>query len=309
MPERRATALLTLAIDAATAEVVEAMRRHRVEPLLLRGPAFASLLYEDGELRPYTDVDLLVAEADVAAAEAALRATGRQPRYEWGDHDEVEEHGRPWELPEQEVAIDLHDTLAGAKAESRVVYEALRTDARELVVGGTRVLAPSAAAVALLAALHASWHGRAGQAGEDLRRAAERLPAPTWAEAADLAVRVDATAGMRLGLAGSPEGERRLRPLDLPDAEIAPSERVLAAGITGSPYALARLGELRGRERLAYLMRKLAPTPGAMRRRYPIARSGRAGLALAYCARLGARALVAPAAVLAYLRARGPRGS
>ena len=40
--------------------------------ILLKGPSFAAWLYRDGDARPYTDVDLLIARETVPAAHAVL---------------------------------------------------------------------------------------------------------------------------------------------------------------------------------------------------------------------------------------------
>ncbi|MEO6714059.1 MAG: nucleotidyltransferase family protein, partial [Mycobacteriales bacterium] len=73
MDRRRLTssqiaAASTLAVDRLTADVVRALRAEGVEPILLKGPSFARLLYSSSELRPYVDADLLVAPGDQLVA-------------------------------------------------------------------------------------------------------------------------------------------------------------------------------------------------------------------------------------------------
>ena len=61
-----------LALDAATADVLRAFERVGARALLLKGASIARWLYAEGEPRTYVDCDVLVAPADVAAAEEVL---------------------------------------------------------------------------------------------------------------------------------------------------------------------------------------------------------------------------------------------
>ncbi len=297
-------ALRTLAIDAGASEVVSALQQAGIEPILLRGPAFATLLYDPPEVREYVDVDLLVSTEDLSAAELALRALGLRPRFQWGEHDEIEDHGRGWAAADPRFSIDLHHSVAGARAPSAIVYRSLAEGARRLVLGVTRPLAPNAAGVALLAALHVAQHGSSGKVGEDLRRAVDRLSPDSWRAAGDLAEQVGALGPFALGLGQLPEGKSLLEGLDLAEEQVSTSQRVLATGAPRVAYAAARAVELRGRERIAYLWSKLLPAPGAIRRESRLAHRGWLGLALAYLGRIAGRILAVPKAIRIYVRAR-----
>ena len=73
---RLVAAAACLRADVAAAEAVQSLRRVGVEPILLRGPVLARLLYADEPQRTYNDVDLLVAPAHVELAENALARLG-----------------------------------------------------------------------------------------------------------------------------------------------------------------------------------------------------------------------------------------
>ncbi len=57
-------------------QVVQALRSAGIEPIVLKGPVLADLVYGDPLLRPSTDLDLLVRDSEVTAACAALEALG-----------------------------------------------------------------------------------------------------------------------------------------------------------------------------------------------------------------------------------------
>jgi hypothetical protein len=70
-------AAMSLRADATTAEVVGALRGAGVRPILLKGPAFARLLYDtEPAARSYVDADLLVEQRLVPEAGRVLRALG-----------------------------------------------------------------------------------------------------------------------------------------------------------------------------------------------------------------------------------------
>jgi myo-inositol catabolism protein IolC len=73
--QARAIVARQLALDAETAEVVQAVRARGAETVLLKGPAVARTLYPDPARRPYDDIDLLVEPGGDAAAVAVLRAS------------------------------------------------------------------------------------------------------------------------------------------------------------------------------------------------------------------------------------------
>lgn len=66
----------TLVRERAWTELLGRLRRARVEPLVLKGMAFAGSLWRDPAARPMDDVDLLVRRRDVEAAARVLTDVG-----------------------------------------------------------------------------------------------------------------------------------------------------------------------------------------------------------------------------------------
>ncbi|MFM8322926.1 MAG: nucleotidyltransferase family protein [Chloroflexota bacterium] len=60
----------------ALAEILHALRREEIAPLVLKGAALAHLVYPEPGLRPMRDIDLLVARSDLARAAAVLQGLG-----------------------------------------------------------------------------------------------------------------------------------------------------------------------------------------------------------------------------------------
>jgi hypothetical protein len=265
-----------LSVDLVTAEVVGALGKHDVRSILLKGPSFAGWLYPDGGVRPYADVDLLLARKDLPTARAVLAGLGFRQIFEslpyfFRDDDEV----------------DLHCSLKGAEAGDERVWSVLSETSEAQAVGGLEVEILVPPARALHVALHAAQHGPAWRTPmEDLRRALEMLPLEAWQAARELARRLEATPAFATGLRLLPAGETVADRLNL-DTE-APVETVLRS--TSPPHlalGFAELHAIRGlRAKLHFIAHKLFPPRAYVEVDWPRAERGRLGLLLAYCQRL-----------------------
>jgi hypothetical protein len=69
-----------LALDSELARLSVDFQDARIPLIVLKGPALALTLYPDKKLRPYTDLDLVVHEADQAAGAAILTRCGYSER-------------------------------------------------------------------------------------------------------------------------------------------------------------------------------------------------------------------------------------
>jgi hypothetical protein len=301
-PELMRAAAQVAIVDAATAEAVTALRAAGVRSVVLKGPGLTAWLYQDAALRRYGDTDLLVAPWDRARADALLAQLGYVRTLAAADvpHPERELYAETWRRERTRSSIDLHLTLAGARAPAERAWAALSRSPERLRVGSAEVEIPSIPARALHVALHAAHHGSgSGKPVEDLRRALERAGADTWRAAADLARELDALDAFAAGLGMLPAGLAVAAGLGLErprsvEVELkAGDERPLAV-------SLEWLAQARGARARARLVRTLlAPSPGWVRQTYPFARRGRRALAAAYLVRLlrvprfGAQALVA----------------
>ena len=290
-----------------------ALQASGISAVLLKGAAFAHLLYGAPERRDYSDVDLLVAPADGRHARDVLRGLGFTPAYGGlapidlparllGDGSI---HGGAWYRERDGVTIDLHHTLPQVVAEPALVWTEVSRHTTELKVGGVCTTILDRPASALLVALHAAHHGREwGGAMEDLRRATERFDIACWQEALELATTLDARAAMGAGLGLTPKGVALAEQLGVPTD---PSFGLLLrwnAAPWGSSFVDALLAQPGGGARLSLLAHLIWPRPTILRLLSPLARRGRRGLVAAYVIRPVKLLWRAPAAVLALRRVR-----
>jgi Uncharacterised nucleotidyltransferase/Transglutaminase-like superfamily len=281
LTEARIAVARALAADALAAEVVPALASAGVRPILLKGASFAAALYEPNEPRGYLDCDLLVAPADVPAAERVLEELGFERPHPGLLLADVA-HGLHWKRAGEASFVDLHWELEGVEAPPEAAFAALARRTQPSVVGGVEVDALAPSGIALVAGLHAAQHGSAKpQALRDLERALARLGEATWVDAARLARDVGATAAFAVGLRTVPEGEALARRLGLPhDAPLRVVAQACDAPPTTRGWYLA--SRLEGTARLRFLLRKLFPHPAFMRSWSSLARRGRTGLVAAY---------------------------
>jgi hypothetical protein len=297
-------AVLGLAIDRATAEAVVAFRDAGIRSVLLKGASFDAWLYASGEPRLYGDIDLLIPARDGQRAGPVLEALGYRQRSD-REPETVVEHATVWVRPGDRMHVDLHRTLAGVEPKGIDPWEVLAADTESMQVGGTAVEILSEPGRALHVALHAALPGPNSQKTLiDLTRALERLPIATWKAAAGLAERLGAEAAFAAGLGRLPAGAELTATLEL-TPERSLQDALLADSAPYSAWTVDRLSKTRGvRAKLRIILPRLFPKPEFMRVWYPVARRGRAGLALAYLRRLAWLVTAAPRALLAWRRAR-----
>jgi len=303
-------AVLGLAIDRATAEAVAALGDAGVRAIVLKGPSFDAWLYESGEPRLYGDIDLLIRRRDGERAGEALEALGYRQR-SGREPEGAVEHATVWVRAEDSMHVDLHWTLGGVDARGTDPWAVLAADTESMQVGGTEVEILSEPARALHVALHAALPGPGSRKTLiDLSRALERLPVGTWEAAGELAARLGGQAAFAAGLRRLPAGAALAETLELA-SEHSVEAALLADSAPYSAWTLDRLSKAEGlRAKLRIILPRLFPGPDFMRVWYPVARRGRAGLALAYLRRLAWLVTAAPRALLAWRRARrGTRGS
>jgi hypothetical protein len=297
-------AVLGLAIDRATAEAVVAFRDAGIRSVVLKGPSFDAWLYESGEPRLYGDIDLLIPARDGQRAGQVLEALGYRQRSE-REPEAVVDHATVWVRPEDRMHVDLHRTLGGVEARGVDPWTVLAADTESMQVGGTDVEILSEPARALHVALHAALPGpNSRKTLIDLSRALERLPIATWEAAAGPARRLGAEAAFAAGLGRLPAGGELAEALEL-TPERSVEAALLADSAPYSAWTVDRLSKAKGlRAKLRLILPRLFPKPEFMRVWYPVARRGRAGLALSYLQRLAWFFRAAPPALSAWRRAR-----
>lgn len=274
---------MNLFVDHVTATITSDFEARGVDSILLKGPAFARLLYRCDYERAYTDTDILVQSADVADAEQVLRARG----FVRIDRDE------DWIGPGPKYAhtfrradralVDLHWRFSGAMASPEELWRSLAEHTMSLSLGGGTVATLDETASAVLLALHAVHHGASrAPALAELERGVERLAPGVWEAAVQLADELGASerfaAGLRLTRAGAQLADR----LGLADPSSVELWLKTHPGSYGA-WVIDRLTHTSGvRARLAIGFRVIVPTPRTMRTFVPLARRGRTALVLAY---------------------------
>jgi len=289
-------AVLTLAIDVDTAEAVRALRRHGVEPILLKGPVLGRVLYP-GELRPYCDIDLLVGPHDTASAEATLRELG----YRKGLTALPPQlpTATSWTHPSR-GSVDLHRGLHFVQAPAENVWEVVRRDATPIDVAGVPVLAPRLGVLALHLCLHAAMSGDVvTKTLDDLERGVATLPRVAWDDALAAAAELDVVPTLGDGLGLTTAGAQLAAELGLASEETKVMRLRRATTTLARPWTIELLVRQPSlRTALAAIVRRCFPPPGHLR--LLARREGSAWLVLAYAKRLGGIAARLPGSLLAW---------
>lgn len=286
---RAKTPSLAQIVDASSAEVMARFERSDVPFLLLKGPALAHFLYRPDELRPYLDVDLLVAPGHRDRAGATLAELGYQNITEQAGVDEFTGalHAETWKSTTL-MPVDLHWRLAGCEASPEEAWPHLLAGHQTVEVGGFAAPVLDRPGLALHLATHAAQHGPGdAKAIGDLVRGIERWPNEVWEAAGRLAAAVDGTEAFAAGLRLCPQGAELARALNLPpSAELSWAIENRRSRPRGT-FHLEALRRASGpREAIAVVRRSLLPSPVWIVRAYPWASGGRARLLAGYAAHL-----------------------
>lgn len=186
----------TLVIDRMTAAAADTLDSAGVPFLLIKGPAVSTALYDDGEYRPYKDVDLLVPAEHWDTALAGLERAGwARPMRELRPTERgLGGENLIFRAEDRPVQLDLHRSFHGVRRPDRT-WAVFSRRSRSIRVGDRWVPAPSLPVQGLIAALHASVNPAGSQSHADLDRALRRLSALDWADAVG--------AGRELGAEGA----------------------------------------------------------------------------------------------------------
>lgn len=270
-----------LMLDAATVEVVDAMRERDIEPILLKGLASQRWLWPDGSEEAYGDVDLLIDPDRFPDAGEVLKGLGFEVMLDDSDLPGQRPHGHHW--LRGGVCIDMHRTIFGAERGERTCWEALSRDRDWIDIAGCRIAAPSIPARALHVAVHAIQHP--GSLDDHTRDTLERAIAvsdhETWAAAAKLADEIGANAAFDAGLRAVSAGTAIAERLDLrfePTSTVRRSKLGRPAGAHGIDQIL-EAESFRARSVIA--LRKMFPSRRLLEAWSPLARRGALGTAFA----------------------------
>jgi hypothetical protein len=294
----------SLGLDHVAAEVSAALSAAGLRVVLLKGAALATWLYDDGTVRPYGDVDLLVAPGDHDKAERVLAVLGFVRKGLGLSALEEPDHARAW--ARDGATIDLHRSIWGVGIDRALAWPILTEATETIGVGGGGVEVLALPARALHIALHAAQHGpRHPKPAQDVARAVAKLPFGTWQEASVLAGRLGAQEAMGAGLRLVPGGQELASRLELPNTtSLALGARV--GSTTRGAAVLANLldGPPGFGDKVVRTARLVVPSPAQLRASVPFARRSRSALAVGYVWLPLVRASRLPRAAIAVARVR-----
>lgn len=124
--------------STALAEVLDALDRASIAPLVLKGAALAWMIYPSPDLRPMSDVDLLVPRAAASAAARVLARIGFLPAPTSGPRAPARHHHlptltRPGPLP---IHVELHVDAIDADARASITAETLTSPPQAFAMDG-----------------------------------------------------------------------------------------------------------------------------------------------------------------------------
>jgi hypothetical protein len=271
-----------LRIDHLIAEIANMLAEHRIETIVLKGPALAAWLYPD-EARVYSDADLLVAPNDWERADRLLERAGFSVDPRWIPATQFSEtHAKPFQR--DRLSVDLHRALPGLDGNPQAVWDSLRVHAELQQIAGVQLKVPDRGALLLHIALHAAHH--AGEPGfkvfDDLRRAIATADESQWQQAFQLAQAHDGVPAFATGLRLAPEAHGLMLRFGLGGTRSLRHELRGQGGVIAEELGSLLLSERPTMERLRTVMHELFPRPTYMRHWSTLARRGRLGLVAAY---------------------------
>ncbi|HEY5260934.1 MAG TPA: nucleotidyltransferase family protein [Solirubrobacteraceae bacterium] len=295
-----------LQVDAWTAEVVGAMRKCGIRPILLRGPVIARWLYaEDPARRSYGDVDLIVSPADTGPARVLLEALSfMAPPYSRLEAHTL--HALPYERESDGANVDLHRTLHGLQdVPCERVWQIVSRSTDMIRVGNLDVEVPCLSVRLLHLVLHLKRSDDASsRVWQDLERGLNQSSTDEWRAAVAVARQLGAENEMAVRLRRLAQGSKLADQLGLVHHGSlyyrlgAAIESSQAPRSVYSLWALTALPDTRSR--LAYVRGKLVPDKEVLLEQSTLARRGHIGFAGALHS---ARVLTQlPAALIAWAR-------
>lgn len=266
-------AITNIRVDAATAEILEALRASRLEALLLKGPALAE--WYGGRSPAYNDCDLWAPPGDIQAVERVLERLGFAPLLDATEMpDWWQEHANAWGREQDGTLVDLHRTLQGVGVDPTAAWDVLSRGTDTVLVAGQPARRLSEPGRAFYVTVHAAHHGEIwGKALSHLRAALAALQDSVWLEALEIAERLDSVDSFAAGLRLVPEGAPLAERLGLPKVS---SARTALQATSPPPVArgFEQLSSASWSRRAVILARKILPPPTFMRIWWPPAARG-----------------------------------
>ena len=262
-------------------------------PVCIKGPAVADTLYPDHRLRPFSDLDLVVPEAGLDGAAAALRARG---------YEEVEEfhpafarrHGHDRHMRKRigarTIDVELHWRVGDDPA-CTVLNHAFLASSTCLTIAGAEVHVPPPAEQLVCLSVHLlSDRTKRLIWVQDLALAARSASAASWRRAFELADQLELRWVLHRALDYAARHAELERERPLPMGSPPPWGPLRAVEELNVPASLhlGRLASLRGLARVHYLREVLLPTAEGLRGTVGQDGAGRLRLAARHVRSIGA---------------------
>jgi hypothetical protein len=155
----REHAVSTLGNTRDLLTIVRHLTGSGIELVVLKGAVFSAWLYGDAGMRPFVDVDVLVAEGARLNASNALEQIGFARRIPSGAAEAIYAAIGAWPLERANgIRVDLHWRLAAKRFPMPLTAESVLRQAIPVHLGDHVVNAPSPAHATVLALLHAAKH-------------------------------------------------------------------------------------------------------------------------------------------------------
>jgi hypothetical protein len=137
-------------------QVVDRLAGAGVEAVLLKGADLRLRLYGDAAIRPMTDLDILVAPADMERSREFFLRQGYRLHHEHLEPRRIINELLFYPPPPGALPVDLHWAVSGVFHYYRLPYDRLRPEAVDLAFKGRRLLALAPEHALLHLCLH-SW--------------------------------------------------------------------------------------------------------------------------------------------------------
>ncbi len=142
--------------------LMDALDAAGIRALAYKGPALAVRAYGHMALRTYSDLDLLVAPADLPAATRVLGSLGYVSVYDFSPAQDAAfrrvDGDYPYHHPRTGGLVELHGRVSSARFVADLPTERLMARARAVPIGGGDVPAPADDDLFLALCLHGAKH-------------------------------------------------------------------------------------------------------------------------------------------------------
>jgi hypothetical protein len=148
----RMSAMQMLQLESSLRRTIELLRRHEIEPILLKGAGLVYSAYSSFADRPMADVDLLVGREEAKSAWAVLQTQGWSPWQTTSDSRRFSGHHHLPRLVHESgtLPLEIHDALLSQESPFRFSIDEIWARAEKLTARDQLVTVPHA--------MHQLWH-------------------------------------------------------------------------------------------------------------------------------------------------------